>query len=72
SYVADQKKDYARNGFYAFPIVHWVMMGIVFAEIYFIFDDVFENIPQAVSFIAAITASILITAGVHFIAKLKN
>lgn len=72
SYVADKKKDCARNGFYAFPIVHWVMMGIVFVEIYFTFYDVFENIPKAVSFLVAITASILITAGVHFIAKPKT
>ncbi len=71
SYIADQKKDCARNGFYAFPIVHWVMMAIVFVEIYLIFYGVFEDIPKAVSFLVAISASVLITAGVHFITKPK-
>lgn len=72
SYIADQRKDDARNGFYAFPVVHWVMMGIVFGEIYFIFKDIYGNIPKAVSFLVAIAASTLITTGVHFIAKPKN
>ena len=71
SYIADQKKDYARNGFYAFPIVHWVMMGTVFGEIYFIFYGAYEDIPKTVSFLVAIAASALITTGVHFIAKPK-
>lgn len=65
SYIADQEKDYARNGFYAFPIAHWIVMGIVFAEICFLFCDVC-SIP------IAIAASALITAGVHFIARPKK
>lgn len=71
SYIADQKKDDARNGFYAFPVVHWVMMGIVFGEIYLIFHDIYGDIPKAVSILVEIAASVLITAGVHFIAKPK-
>lgn len=71
SYIADQKKDCARNGFYAFPIVHWVMMGIVFGEIYLIFYGACGNIPKALSSLMATIASVLITAGVHFIAKPK-
>lgn len=65
SYIADQKKDYARNGFYAFPIAHWMVMGIVFAEIYFLSRGIC-SIP------IAIAASALITAGVHFIARPKK
>ena len=65
SYIADQKKDYARNGFYAFPIAHWMVMGIVFAEICFLFCGVC-SIP------ITIAASALITAGVHFIARPKK
>lgn len=65
SYLADQKKDYARNGFYAFPIAHWMVMGIVFAEIYFLSRGIC-SIP------IAIAASALITAGVHFIARPKK
>lgn len=72
SYIADQKKDDARNGFYAFPIVHWLMMGIVFGEIYFIFHGTYGDIPKAVSILVAIAAAILITTGVHFIAKPKS
>ncbi len=72
SYIADQKKDDARNGFYAFPVVHWVMMGVVFGEIYFIFHGIYGEIPKAVSFLVAITASVLITTGAHFIARPKN
>lgn len=71
SYIADQKKDCARNGFYAFPVVHWVMMGIVFGEIFIIFYSAYEGIPKAVSFLVAIAASVLITTGVHFITKPK-
>lgn len=71
SYIADQKKDDARNGFYAFPAVHWVMMGIVFGEIYFIFHGTYGDIPKAVSILVAIAASMLITTGVHFITKPK-
>ncbi|MBD5521806.1 MAG: hypothetical protein HDR03_11435 [Lachnospiraceae bacterium] len=71
SYIADQKKDYARNGFYAFPIVHWVMMGIVFVEIYFIFYGVRGDIPNMVSILVSIAAAMMITIGVHFIAKPK-
>lgn len=69
SYIADQTKDYARNGFYAFPIVHWVVMGTVFGEIYFIFYGACGDIPKAVSVLVALAASILITTGVHFISK---
>ncbi len=65
SQIADQKKDYARNGFYAFPIAHWVVMGIVFAEIYFLFRGIC-SIP------IAIAGSALITAGVHFVARPKK
>ena len=65
SYIADWKKDCARNGFYAFPIVHWVMMGAVFGEIYFMVGGALDDIW-------AVAVSILITAGVHFIAKPKN
>lgn len=72
SYIADRKKDYARNGFYAFPIAHWVIMGTVFGEIYFIFYGVYGDIPIAVSFLVAIAVSILITTGVHFVTKPKK
>lgn len=65
SYIADRKKDCARNGFYAFPIVHWVMIGAVFGEIYFMVGGALDDIW-------AVAVSILITAGVHFIAKPKN
>lgn len=65
SYIANRKKDYARNGFYAFSITHWMVMGIVFAEICFLFCGVC-SIP------IAIAASALITAGVHFIARPKK
>ncbi len=65
SYIANQTKDYARNGFYAFPIAHWMVMGIVFAEIYFLFRGIC-SIP------IAIAASALITAGVHFVARTKK
>ncbi|MDE6713197.1 MAG: hypothetical protein K2K20_05620 [Lachnospiraceae bacterium] len=65
SYIANQEKDYARNGFYAFPIAHWMVMGIVFAEICFLFCGIC-SIP------IAIAASALITAGVHFIARPKK
>lgn len=65
SFIADQKKDYARNGFYAFQIAHWIVMGIVFAEIYFLSRGI-RSIP------IAIAASALITTGVHFIARPKK
>ncbi|MDE6743404.1 MAG: hypothetical protein K2J95_05960 [Lachnospiraceae bacterium] len=65
SYIADQKKDYARNGFYAFQIAHWIVMGIVFAEIYFLSRGI-RSIP------IAIATSALITTGVHFIARPKK
>lgn len=65
SYIADQEKDYARNGFFAFPIAHWMVMGIVFAEIYFLSRGIC-SIP------IAIATSALITAGVHFVARLKK
>lgn len=72
SYIADQKQDYARSGVYAFPIMHWLMMGTVFGEIYFIFYDAFENIPKAVSVLVAIAAAMLMSAGVHFVTKPKT
>ncbi|MDE7251611.1 MAG: hypothetical protein K2O32_01510 [Acetatifactor sp.] len=72
SYIADHKKDCAGNGFYAFPIAHWVMMGIVFGEIYYIFYGVYGDIPKVLSFLVAIVSSVLITAGVHFITKPKG
>ncbi len=65
SFIAEQKKDYARNGFYAFPIAHWVMMAIVFGEIYLLFHGVCL-LP------VSIAGSALITAGVHFVAKPKK
>ncbi|MBD5514242.1 MAG: hypothetical protein HDR06_06180 [Lachnospiraceae bacterium] len=69
SYIADQKKDYARNGFYAFSIAHWVVMGTVFGEIYFIFYIACGDMPKAVSVLVALAASVLITTGVHFVSK---
>lgn len=72
SYIADRKKDYARNGFYAFSIVHWMMMGAVLGEIYFIFNGAYKDVPTAVSIFVAIAASILITTGVHFVTKPKE
>ena len=72
SYIADHKRDCARNGFYAFPIAHWVMMGIVFGEIYYIFYGAYGDIPKVLSFFVAIAASVLITTGVHFVMKPKR
>lgn len=72
SYIADWKKDYAQSGFYASPVVHWIMMGIVFLEVCEIFDDAFENIPKVVANLLMIAASLLITAGVHFLTKPKS
>lgn len=77
SYIADWKQDYARNGVYAFPIVHWLMLVIVFGEIYFIFHGLeylspFENLPKVLLYLVVIAASILITTGVHFVTKPKK
>lgn len=78
SYIADRKQDYARNGVYAFTIVHWVMMGIVFGEIFSIFPGGFEDlppfnvIPRAVSYFVAITVALLTTAGIHLVTKPKK
>ena len=72
SYIADYKKDCARNGFYAFPIVHWVMMGIVFGEIYYIFYFSYEDIPKVLSILVALASSMMITTGVHFVMKPKK
>ena len=69
SYIADQKRDYARNGFYAFSIVHWAVMGTVFGEIYFIFYGACGDIPKAVSVLVALAASVLITSGLYFVSK---
>ena len=71
SYIADKKKDYARNGFYAFGIIHWMMMVTVFGEIYFIFYGVHGDISKVVSILVAIAASMMITTGVHFITRPK-
>ena len=83
SYIADKNKDYARTGFYAFPIAHWVMMGIVFGEIYFIFYGVFGelylvfngvngDLHKVASYLVSVAASLLITGGVHFVTKPKT
>ena len=72
SYIADYKKDCARNGCYAFPIAHWVMMGIVFGEIYYIFYWSYEDIPKVLSILVAFASSMMITTGVHFVMKPKK
>ena len=78
SYIANQKQDYARNGVYAFSIVHWVIMGTVFAEIYFTFYSMFEylapfgNFHKVLLYLLAIAVSVLMTAGVHFVTKPKK
>ena len=78
SYIADRKQDYARNGVYAFTVVHWVIMGVVFANIYYLFYGSFKELPQfeniskAVSFLVSVAASLLMTAGVHFVTKPKK
>lgn len=78
SYIADQKQDYARDGVYAFAIVHWLMMSIVFGEIFSIFPGGFEDlppfnaIPKVVSYLVAIMVALLITVGVHFVTKPKT
>lgn len=72
SYIADHKKDCARNGFYAFTIAHWVMMGIVFGEIYYIFYFSYEDIPKVLSILVAFVSSVMITTGVHFVTKPKK
>ena len=72
SYIADQKKDYAQNGFYASAVVHRTMMGIVFLEICYTFYYAFENVPKVVSNLLMIAASLLITAGVFFLTRPKS
>lgn len=72
SYITDRKKDYARNGFYAFPAAHWMIMGVVFAEVCYVFYGTYENIPKLVSCIWTVAASLLITAGVHFLTRPKS
>ena len=78
SYIADQKQDYARSGVYSFTVVHWVIMGVVFANIYYLFYGSFKGLPQfedvskAVSFLVSAAASLLMTAGVHFVTKPKK
>lgn len=72
TYIADRTKDYARNGFYAFSIVHWVMMVTVFGEVCFFFYGVYVAVPTAVSCLVTIAISIGITFGVHFVTKPKS
>lgn len=72
SYMVDRKKDYARNGFYAFSVVHWMMMGTVFGEVCFFFYSAYQNAPTAVLWLIVTAASAVITAGVHFVTKPKT
>ena len=72
SYIADRNKDYARNGFYASPAVHRIMMGIIFAEGCYVFYGTYENIPKLLLYMWVFAASVLITAGVHFLTKPKS
>lgn len=72
SYIAAQKKDYAMNGFYAFPVVRWGIIGIIFAEVCYVSHDVYEDIPRTATWILTIAATMLITAGVHFLTRAKN
>lgn len=58
--------------FYSFSVAHWIVIGIVFAEVCYIFHDVYENIPRAATWILTIAATMLITAGVHFLTRAKN
>lgn len=72
SYIVNRRKDYARNGFYAFSIVHWIMMGTVFGEVCFFFYSAYQNAPTTVLWLVAIVASAVITAGVHFVTRPKT
>ncbi|MBR1930708.1 MAG: hypothetical protein IJ833_04415 [Lachnospiraceae bacterium] len=72
SYIADRKKDEAKNGFYAFPMAHWMILGIVFAEGCYGFYGAYDHIPKAVSWLLAAAASLVVTGGVYFVTRSKK
>ncbi|MBR1930707.1 MAG: hypothetical protein IJ833_04410 [Lachnospiraceae bacterium] len=72
SYITEQKKDVARNGFYVFPAVHWFMMGIVFIELCWMVHGVYENIHKVVGMMFTLVLSLAITAGIHFVVRPKR
>lgn len=72
SYIADWKKDDAKNGVYAFTIVHWFMMVVIFIEVNWMFDGIYENLPKAVVRLMAILVALFVTGGVHYIVKPKK
>ncbi|MCM1049768.1 MAG: hypothetical protein NC433_15230 [Clostridiales bacterium] len=71
SYITEEKKDYAMGGFYAFPVVHWLVMGIIFVGTCCIFYDLCGDIPRISAWSLIITAALLITAAVDYIVKAK-
>lgn len=72
SYIAEEKKDYAMSGFYAFPMVHLLVMGIIFVGTCHIFYDLSENIPRISAWSLIITAALLVAAAADTFIKAKE
>lgn len=67
SYWCDKKRDIAGNGLFYFKTVHFLMMAVIFAELFCIFA-VSEIVPwgMAANMIGVLLAG-AVTAGVHYL-----
>ena len=69
SYIADRHRDEARNGVYSFAVVHWIMMAVVFVEVFFIFCGAYDNLQTVLRSTVAAVMAAAITGGTHYLTR---
>lgn len=73
TYLADQRKDFARNGVCAYWPIHWMVLALVFGELcYVLHDAVYWRTPNMIVYCFAVILALAITVGLHHFTKPKN
>ncbi len=75
TYLADSRKDDARNGCFAYRWLHYLIMGMVFCEVLAITIggyDVIPQVPRVLFWLIDIICAAAVTAGLHYVTRPKT
>lgn len=71
SYLCDKKRDISVNGVFAFKTAHYLILGIMLAELAAVFAGIFSStaVGRAAGAVVGILLSGAVALGVHYVAK---
>lgn len=67
SYWCDKKRDIAGNGLFYFPSAHFIIMGVMFLELFGIFANCMIIQVRAATYMISLLLAGAVTVGIHYL-----